>query len=332
MNSKKSLNDFIKELAAKYQLDAVGFTRSERIKENFRMQKIWKDQWIPDRRFHNPELMYPWAKSIVIGIISYFNKTDIVKNNRFGKIARYTTGDYYHLLRKKLSCIAKELKKIKNIKTSKVFTNGPFDEKEYAYRAGLGFKGRNGLLINKDFGSFFLIGMFFTDTEFFYSDTCENLCSNCKKCEINCPTEALKDGIIDRKKCLQELTQWAVSVPLEIKKVWSDRFYGCDSCQDPCPFNEDLPYTKNEPLRGRLGYQIDMKKLLSEEADNIKNKFKGNQIGANWIKVEALIKNAFIVLGNNNFDVGDDLIRKYIQHPDLSVQDSLLWYIKKIRG
>jgi len=331
MSSKKSLDILIRELSVKYQLDNIGFTRSERIEDNFYIQKIWNDQWIPDQRFHNPDLVHPWAKSIVVGLLSYFNKRTIVNNNRYGKIARYTTGDYYHLLRKKLSYIIKDLKKINNIKTSKVYTNGPFDEKEYACRAGLGFKGRNGLLINKNLGSFFLIGMFFIDSELPYSDTQDNLCSNCKKCETNCPTGALKDGFIDRNKCLQELTQRAVSVPLQIKELWEDRFYGCDSCQDPCPFNKNLPFTKNKPQRGILGHQIDMKDLLSEETDNIKNKFKGNQIGANWIKVEALIKNAFIVLGNNNFNIGDDLIRKYIEHPDISVQDSLLWYIKKIR-
>ena len=329
MISLNSSDDLIRELAMKYDIDDIGFTRAERIKDSFKTKKIWNGQWIPDSRFHNPKLVYPWAKSIIIGILSYYKEREIVVNSKYGIIARYTTGDYYHLLRKKLSSLAKDLRKIKNIKTSKVYTNGPFDEKEYAYRAGLGFKGRNGLLINKKLGSFFLIGMFLIDTELNFRKTSDNLCSDCSKCEQNCPTSALSNGFVDRNKCLQELTQRAVPIPIRIKEVWGDRFYGCDACQEACPFNDNLQYSKNIPLRGKIGYQIDLQELLSMNADKIKTKFKGNQIGSNWIKIQALIKNAFIVLGNNNYDIGADLINRYVQCKDRSIQDSLSWYHRK---
>ncbi|KQC14943.1 MAG: hypothetical protein APR63_13080 [Desulfuromonas sp. SDB] len=322
MNSSESL---LIQLARRFHLDKIGFTSDLIIDKPIPPDDDQNFSWVVDRRFHNPRLSVPWAKSMVVGIISYYQDIKNTYNPLHGNVAMYTRGDYYHLLRKKLTYIAREFKKSTGCRISKTYVNGPFNEKEYARRAGLGYIASNSLLISDQLGSFTVIGLFLTDARLENSEIIDKSCRLCGQCELHCPTGALNSGVIDRNKCIQELSQRDLIIPDEIKLHWGNRFYGCDQCQLCCPLNQNLTPQNHKPLRGVVGEKVDVYELIKLDPLQIKQKFKGNQMGAGWVSPFALIRNAVLVLSHQKVKLTGSDLDKLKGYFNPGINDALTW-------
>lgn len=193
----------------------------------------------------NPENIFPEARSIISFIFPYFFDKKNVLNLEKNKIAQFARGEDYHKrIRKKLKKISKEISQ--NCKI--LCDSGPFLEKVYGFMGGLGFIGKNTLLINNIYGSAFNLGFILTDKEL--PEKFLNFkgnCGNCKRCIEVCPTGALEEPFfLNPSKCISYLTMEAKSIPSEPEERWG-YIYGCDLCQAVCPFNENL---KNENFKG----------------------------------------------------------------------------------
>ncbi|MBU2530332.1 MAG: tRNA epoxyqueuosine(34) reductase QueG [Elusimicrobia bacterium] len=166
------------------------------------------------------------------------------------KISRYALSrDYHKVIKKKLKTILKELKSVDNKIEGRFFVDtSPVFEKKLSERAGLGWQGKNSLIINREQGSYFFIGGIALSVELKSDKPAINLCADCDLCIKACPTGALKTpGILDANKCISYWTTQSKSeIPLSIKEKLSGNIYGCDICQEVCPYNKKITIDINK--------------------------------------------------------------------------------------
>lgn len=186
----------------------------------------------------NPEKLLEGLKSIIIFLFPYSFKKEKALNLKKYKIAQYSFGgDYHKKIKEKLKIIAKEL----GGKSKIVCDTSPFLEKPFGFKGGLGFIGKNTLLINNIYGSAFNLGFILTNAEI--PEKILNFngsCGSCKKCIGVCPTGAIeRPYFVNPLKCISYLTMEAKKIPDEPRERWG-YIYGCDLCQAVCPYNENL--------------------------------------------------------------------------------------------
>ena len=200
-----------------------------------------------DKRL-DPRLLVPDAKSIISLLFNYYTPLDQLDGAP--KISKYAYGkDYHHVIKDKL----KQLFQIINNKigevSGRVFVDSaPVMEKSWAVRSGLGWQGKNTNLISKKAGSFFFIAELIVDLELEYDTPVTDHCGRCTACIDACPTEALTPYHIDASKCISYLTiELKDQIPTTFKSKMDDWAFGCDVCQDVCPWNR-FSKQHNEPL------------------------------------------------------------------------------------
>ncbi len=202
-----------------------------------------------DKRL-NPTLLVDDAKSVISLLYNYY--TPIKQNDIFApKISKYAYGIDYHLVIKdKL----KELFLFINEKIGEVggrvfVDSAPILERAWAAKSGLGWIGKNGNLINKGNGSFYFLAELIIDLELDYDGPTTDHCGTCTACIDACPTEAIvSPKIVDGSKCISYFTiELKEAIPLEMKNKFNDWAFGCDVCQDVCPWNK-FSKQHNEPL------------------------------------------------------------------------------------
>ncbi len=180
--------------------------------------------------------------------------------------------DYHIVLKEKLDIIGNLLNDKGYI--YKVFVdNNQLDERYIAYKAGLGFYGKNNLLINKRFGSYFFIGIILTDMVCKYDKICNDECFNCNRCILACPTKAISfKGILNAKKCLSYLTQ-KKNVSEKESETFNNCIYGCDICSEVCPHNDNV---KSDNFKSLGNEEIDANSFLKMSKDEYDKVYSKN--------------------------------------------------------
>ena len=217
----------------------------------------WMERHLAARQ--NPELVLPGVRSIIMLTYEY-PRTDARKTS--GSIARYAQGEDYHkLLAGKLEDLSETLSFYGG--QQRCFTDsGPVSERFFAARAGLGWIGRNGLLIRPRGGSYCFLSSILTTLELPYDTPMPNRCGNCHRCEQACPTAALRDGCCNAGRCLSCWTIEAKTpIPPKIRAAMGSRLYGCDTCQEVCPWN-----------RRQAGVEVDIRLLMPAEFSTLSDK------------------------------------------------------------
>jgi epoxyqueuosine reductase len=247
------------EIAKKSGFDLVGFSRCEKVEKEFiefylqylgnnyngELKYLEKNL---EKRF-NPAGLLPSAKTIISLGINYYSK--IPDDCLF---PRYLTKiDYHKVIKKKLSNFIVDLKKeIGEFEYRFFVDSGPVFEKYWAKKSGIGFIGKNSLIINKNFGSFIFLSEVLINLEIEPDKEVENLCGGCKKCIESCPTCAIKEEkVIDARRCISYLTiekNYLTETEKELIKK-GNKIFGCEICQEVCPFNKNLIETEKEELK-----------------------------------------------------------------------------------
>ncbi len=217
----------------------------------------WMERHLPARL--NPELVLPGVRSVIILTYEYAAEDN---RQRSGRIARYAQGEDYHkLLISKLTDLDETLQFYGG--RQRCFTDsGPVSERFFAAQAGLGWIGRNGLLIRPDKGSYCFLASILTTLELPTDSPMNNHCGNCHRCELSCPTGALHNGCCDSRRCL---AYWTIEskdteIPPDIASSIQERIYGCDICQEVCPWNR---------LRSIRKRRIDPHLLMTAELSSV---------------------------------------------------------------
>jgi len=191
------------------------------------------------------------AKSVIVAGIRYYSNDGAAGEGNYF-VSRYArVKDYHQVIEGKLTRVQKIIKKEVPDAACRVFCDaGPVTEKAWAIRAGLGWRGKHSLVINKDIGSFFFLGEIVTTAEFIYDNaTSRDRCGDCTLCLEACPTGAIcSDRTIDARRCIAYLTiEHEGNIPEEFRGKTEKIIFGCDRCQEVCPWNRKVvPYTDKE--------------------------------------------------------------------------------------
>lgn len=220
----------------------------------------------PDRL--DPSRLLPGVRSVVCVALSYRPTAEdwpLVGNH---PVSCYAWGKDYHLvLRKKLESLATFLKTQSPEANTKCYVDtGPVLERSYAAQAGLGWLGKNTLLLNEQFGSFLFIGEILTDIELSYGAPVEDRCGSCTMCMDSCPTGALlAPGRMDARRCIAYLTlEHRSEIPQEFQGKLSGCIAGCDICQACCPYNAGAPAGQEKAFRpDEVMRELDLEKAAS---------------------------------------------------------------------
>jgi epoxyqueuosine reductase len=286
----------------------------------------WQKKNIKD--FCNVQSILPQAKSIIAACQCYLTdeKSDLSEaGNPHGLIARYTWRNHYLDLKKKLEKLGQLIKQ----KTPVSFyasSNGPVAEKPIAQRGGIGYYGKHSIIINQSFGSWIVIGILIIDIEIEPDRPLTADCGDCQKCIEMCPTKAIiAPYIIDRRRCIQALTNWYGVIPQDIVPVWGNRLYGCTICQDVCPANEHVEPRAPRINVGTVGPSLPLLEILCMEESGYRKKYSCNQITANWINFKAIRRNAIIALGHMRDTVALPLLQKLSRDNDDVIAKTAQW-------
>ena len=249
MNNAKHTH-FIKTLAKQTGFDYCGIARAQLLNDDARRLESWLHKGFQGSMHYmenyfdlriNPAKLFPGAKSVITLLINYFPQQQ--QNDLSFKISKYAYGkDYHEVIKEKLNSMLQSIKEnIGEVNGRGFVDSAPVLERSWAVKSGLGWVGKNGNLINKKSGSFFFIATLIIDLELDYDDPfVKDYCGTCTKCIDACPTNSItNDKVIDGSKCISYFTieLKEMLIPDEMKGKFDNWMFGCDTCQDVCPWN-----------------------------------------------------------------------------------------------
>ncbi len=248
-NKVSDLKQLVKTEALRLGFSHCGFASNDSLEElrpfysGFIQQKRYASLEYLETHFEkrlHPELVLDGTKTVIAVLMNYFPPEIIPEEDNF-IISKYAYGaDYHVVMRKRLKTLSDHMKSIGKEHQSKVFVDsGVVLEKTWAQRCGVGWQGKNTLIINKASGSFFFIGIILTDLELDPDPSATDHCGTCSSCVSACPTGALDTPYqLNITRCISYQTiENNAEIPSELKSKFTDRIYGCDICQDVCPYN-----------------------------------------------------------------------------------------------
>ena len=287
----------------------------------------------------NPTQLLPKTLTVISVRLNYFpekeNTLKILQDKNKAYISRYTLGrDYHKVIRGKLKKLSQKLKEeLKDVSfDSRVFTDSaPGLEVELAEKAGLGWRGKHTLLLNKDNGSWFFLGEIYTSLPLVIDKKKSNHCGSCSACIDICPTKAIIAPYkLDANRCISYLTiEFKGSIPIEFRKPIGNRIYGCDDCQLVCPWNKYGKITKEKDFNTRHNLNdlslIDSFKISEQEFKRIFNGSAILRIGYNqWLR------NIAISLGNSpKSEKVIEALQSRLKNTTELVKEHILWAIKQ---
>lgn len=230
----------------------IGFAGAGPIEREYAIFRKWLDganhatmKWLErntDKRRDIRNIL-PGAKTVVVTAFNYYTEHFHSGASRKGKISRYAWNfDYHNIIRPMLDELSGAIESIyPGSKTWRYVDTGPVLERSWAQRAGIGWVGKNGVVISKKFGSWFFIGIVITTAEIEPDSPHKNFCGKCRKCIDACPTGAIYEPrLVDSRKCISYQTievKQDMQIPDEITKNLNGWLFGCDICQEVCPWN-----------------------------------------------------------------------------------------------
>jgi len=242
----------------------------------------------------DPTLTMPNVKSIIVCLFPYYVGTFEGAN-----LSKYVYSfDYHIIIKKKLEIICEYLNKnIEDFDYKTYADTGPLNDRYLAYKAGLGFRGINGHIINNKYGSYVFIGYILNNYPFEPDKPDDRICMKCYKCIDNCPGQCITgDGTINPLKCKSYLTQ--KKGELELREIDILRknplIWGCDACQDVCPHNKNIAKTPIEEFRTNLIYNIECKEINNISHKNFEKKY-GNR-AFSWRGKKVLKRNCGLLV------------------------------------
>ena len=266
--------------------DAIGVATIEPIENEMTHLEQWLEKGYAGemRYMHNnlhlranPKELLPEAKSMIMVLMNYYPRQWQPADKQ--QIAAYAYGnDYHHIVKSKLTQLAEEINKIAPHKYAVFCDSAPILERYWATRAGLGWIGRNGMLVNPTLGTFTFIGTLITSLDLEPSTEVENRCGTCSKCMDACPTKAILNKTIDARRCLSYQTiEKRGEIDNELIEMAGNTLYGCDRCQLACPWNKFAHphnHPELEPINGI--FELDWASMTRSEF-NRKLKFSPMQ-------------------------------------------------------
>ncbi len=254
-----------------------------------------------------------------------------------GRVARYAWGelDYHDIIHERLKALAAFHKKATpGVRVRGVVDTAPLLEREYAVLAGLGWIGKNTLLLNQQLGSWFFLAALLTDAELEYDQPLgADHCGTCRACLDVCPTNAFPQPyVLDASKCVSYLTiELRESVPVELRPGLQDWLFGCDLCQDVCPWNRRAPLTEEPGLQPRTDQNpLRLAELFELDEAAFRRRFRSTPLWRS--RRRGILRNAALVLGNQKTTDNLPALRKGLADHDPLVRSACAWALGQLPG
>ncbi len=284
----------------------------------------------PDRST-DPARLLPGARSVVVGILDYRTTVPTRPSALAGRVARYAWSDHYGRLRLGLEAMAEVLRARGHTARTVADSNALVD-RNAAWRAGLGWYGKNTNLLVPGAGSWFVLGAVVTDVAVIDRRAADDApvvdgCGPCRVCLDECPTDAIvAPGVLDARRCIAWLVQAAEPIPLEFRAAVGDRLYGCDICQEVCPPNRihDRRADEAEPAHGDAW--VDVVWVLEADDEALLERY------GRWYLADrdpdVLRRTALVIVGNTGSaddPVVVDLLTRYLRSPRPLLRAHAVW-------
>jgi epoxyqueuosine reductase len=350
---------------------AEAFPELARTKEWLERGYAGQMNYLSDPRRCDPRSVMEGIRSVIVCALSYNTdqprSTDLAglasRGEPRGWVSRYAWGsDYHEVMREKLESLAEALyERYQQPFLSRVYVDtGPLSERVLAKHAGLGWVGKNTLLLNQRAGSFFFLGVILTTLELTPSlgpaePRPVDLCGSCRRCIDACPTEALVEPyLMDARRCIAYLTiEHRGSIPEELREGIGWQVFGCDICQDVCPWNRRAPVTslpnfqpRKMPEATASGEDADslfmprLARLAAMTEADYRQAFRGSPVKrAKW---RGLVRNACIALGNAAPALPTieppkrqqtlELLGRLCRSPEPEIAESARWALSRIQA
>jgi len=304
---------FIKSLATQLGFTYCGFSKAEFLAEEAPRLEEWlkrgyqgKMSYLEnhfDKRL-DPRLLVPGAKSVISLLYNYYPEKDLAseKTSDYLKIAKYAYGEDYHfVIKDKLKTFMDLIQKeIGEVNGRAFVDSAPVHERAWAKKSGLGWIGKNSLLLNRSMGSFFFLSELILDLELEYDCPIKDFCGTCTACMDACPTDAIPEPyVVDGSKCISYFTiELKEEIPSDVKGKFENWIFGCDICQDVCPWNSfSKPHKES-----KFAPHSDLESMTRQDWEDITEDvfvklFKKSPVKRT--KLEGLKRNVEFVIKNN---------------------------------
>lgn len=276
----------------------------------------------------DPKKYDPAARTVLVAGIS---SRQTAPPLRRGRIAAYAQGaDYHDFLREKLEALARETITAWGGKHRVCVDTSPILEKPLAALAGIGWQGKNTLLIHREHGPWLLLGFLLSDLEITADSADSDHCGTCTRCLDACPTRAFpKPYVLDARRCLAYLTiEHPGAIPEEFRPLVGDRLFGCDECLEVCPWNRHAQNAREIKLTPRP--RPDLREMLSWDEARFRSEFRGTPVFR--LKRNRWLRNVSVVLGN--IGTAEDLpaLRRSAEEDEPLVREHALWALQEIQS
>lgn len=341
----RALKQKIIDYAHEIGIDSIGFTTADPFDELKQKlidyhQKGYASGFEPSdiELRTNPTMTMPSAQSIIAIAVGYPNKLKnapkSVKGDRRGLFARASWGqDYHSIMRKRLDLLAEFIQSyVPEVELQSMVDTGVLSDRAVAERAGLGFTGRNGFVINPDLGTWTYLGEMLVNIPFPPDDPIMDSCGDCTICVDRCPTGALVgNGQLNSQKCISFLTQTKRYMPDEYRYKIGNRLYGCDTCQQVCPKNRGINTQQEDIILEPEILKPRLIPLLTMSNKTFKNTY-GHLAGA-WRGKKPIQRNAILALAHFKEVTAIPHLKEVAENdPRPMIRATAFWAIGQIDG
>jgi epoxyqueuosine reductase len=273
----------------------------------------------------HPETLLPGARTVVSAALCYYAPGPEPEPGQ-GRLPRYTWADSYAELREKLDALGRRLGGRYRVL---VDANQHVD-REGAARAGVGFYGKNTMLITRKHGSWVVLGTLVTDVDIETSAPLELDCGSCTLCIDACPTGALDDpGVVDSTKCLSYWTQAPAAIPEPYREELGAQVYGCDICQDVCPWNRGIEKRRGgAALSPEAEPVVSLVEWLQGDGDELRRRYDRLYFPRNDPRY--LRRNALVAAGNSGDVTLAEALRPYAEGDDPLLREHAEWALARL--
>jgi epoxyqueuosine reductase len=330
-------------------------------------------KYLADPRRENPKRAMPGVRSVIVCLLNYNTEqplsTDTVTRDNSGeprgRVSRYAWGDDYHdVLRERLDALIELLRgRFSEPFDARAYVDtGPVQERVLAKYAGLGWLGKNTLLLNQSLGSFFFLGILLTTLELEPTLAPQelpppDLCGSCRQCLDACPTQAFVEPyVLDARKCISYLTiELRSAIQEEYREAMGNHVFGCDICQDVCPWNRHAPVSRLPQFHPRVFSSLEqnatltnlpsqdeslflprLEWLLGLGESKFRELFRGSAVKRT--KWRGLVRNACIAVGNSSIRRGSeahnrisDALKRLANCGEPVIAESAQWALSRIQ-
>ena len=309
----KITNEIVIEKAKAVGFDLVGFVPADELTGEITKLEEWLDNGYQagmeymernTEKRKDVSRIFPDAKSVISLAVNYYTDHQYSRDSKRGKVSRYAWGKDYHLtIWDMLETLETTLREIDTgFKSRSYVDTGPLMDKVWAVNAGIGWMGKHTNVINRELGSWIFIANIITNSEFNYSQQIPDLCGSCTACIDACPTDAIvKDYVVDSNKCISYLTiENKGDIPETFLGKFDNLIFGCDICQDVCPWNIKFSQITNKPEFNPLNEnkEIDLEEIIEMKDEIFKKRFANSPISR--AKLKGLQRNAKFILADRD--------------------------------